>query len=644
MYEKVYFDLAAGLILFTIVISLQIRRMTKGMANRMFLHLVLFCVAASVLDMSRYFIDGNENLPIWVNYAVTILFFAVRNFSFAAYCFYIVSITDMWHKARSAFQFYVMPLPFLITIAYSIYGIFSEIPYSFDANGYFVAGSGIWLFYICNEIYGVYAVVSICIYRKYLGNRKALALLSTLLASLGAYLITQKFPQFHMDMILFSLGILFVMIVVQNPEVRRDYQSGLVRHAAYFEEMTRAFESEKPMTVLMMDIRNFKELSHILSYNKVTSFIQQISSRMNIINDKLKLSAELYYIKNGKFRVVFSGVDSKTIVKAAEAFNNLFNSQLQLEDMTIELKSIVCIVRCPQNFDNMDAFQDFDGSLLEYENDGLVVTASDVLANDEYNVVRHLNSIIENALLNGGFEVYYQPILNVHTHKFDSAEALLRLYDPKYGYIYPEVFIPAAEKNGSIHRMGEFVINEVCKFISSKDFEKLSVDYISINLSALQCLKRDFPDKVSEIITSHQISPKRICFELTESSATDSQKIFFENIEKMEKSGIRFALDDFGSGYSNITTFAHSSFSIIKFDKLFVKNYLNSRYAAILQNYMEMAKDLGKTIVIEGVETKEEAEYFSKIGCDNIQGFYYSLANQIDEYVGFLRSIDSNAV
>lgn len=637
MFEKVYFDLAAGLILLTIIISLQLRGVTKGYTNKMFIRLVSVCFGATLFDILRTIVDGNNGVPDWGKLLFSVIFFTLRNLSFVAYCFYIVSITDMWHKANSKLQLYIMPLPFFVSFVFSISSFFSTNPFFIDQNGYFVSGKGMWLFYLCNEIYGMYAVISIFVYKKYLGKRKTAALLSTVAASLIAYLINQMYPQYHMDMIFYSAGILFVMIVVQNPEVRLDYQSGLVRHAAFYDELSRSFESEKPMSIIMMDIKNFKEISHMLSYKKTSEFIGYLSTRIRLVDDRMKLHSEMYYIKDGKFRVEFVSKDDSVVMKAAEAFNNLFSAPVELEDMVLELSSIVCVVKCPENFDNIDAYQDFEGSLLEYDNDGKVVSATEVLANDEYNVVRHMDSIIEKALVENGLEVYYQPILDVETGKFDTAEALLRLYDSRYGYIYPEVFIAAAEKNGAIHRMGEFVLNEVCRFISTKEFDELHVDYISINVSVFQCLKRDFPDKVLSIINRYGVSYQKICLEITESPATDSQKVFFDNIEKLERQGITFALDDFGAGYFNVTTFANSLLNVIKFDKVFVKNMTDKRYSAILQNYVEMAKDFGKVTVIEGVETKEQAEQYVKYGCHKIQGFYYSNAVPEKEYVSFVK-------
>lgn len=637
MYEKVYFDLAALLILFTIIISLQLRGMTRGRINRMFNSMIVLCIVSSVIDILRYILDGNTAIPSWCKILITVLFFVFRNCSFAAYCFYIISITDMWHKAKSKVQLYSMPVPFIVTALFALSAFFTKVPFYFDENGFFVVGTGIWIFYICNEIYGVYAVVSIFTFRKFIGNKKSLALLSTIIASFTAYLMTQRYPQFHMDMIFCSIGILFVMIVVQNPEVRLDYQSGLVRHATYIFETNRAFESEKPMILLIIDIRNYRELSHMLSYNRISEFIRNIGNRMRIIDEKLKLNSELYYIKDGRFRITFSKLDEETVNKAVTAYNNLFNSQMAFDDTNYELKSVICVVKCPENFNNIDALQEFESSLSEFEVPGTITTASDVLASDEYNVIRHMDSIIEKALLEDGLEVYYQPVKNTKTGKFDTAEALLRLYDGRYGYIYPEKFIAAAEKSGSIHRLGEFVLNEVCSFITTKEFAELSIDYISINLSVLQCLKKDFPDKVNQIVSKYEASPYKICFEVRESSATDFQKVFLDNIETLKKRGYEFALDDFGTGYSNITTFANSSLNIVKFDKEFVNKIYASRHEAIIRNYLELAKDLGKTVVVKGVENIELADRLTEMGCDMIQGFVFSKAVSVNEYIRFIK-------
>ena len=214
-----------------------------------------------------------------------------------------------------------------------------------------------------------------------------------------------------------------------------------------------------------------------------------------------------------------------------------------------------------------------------------------------------IDTIIDHALANHKFNVYYQPIYSVTEQRFNSAEALLRLNDDKYGFISPELFIPAAEKSGAIHKIGAYVLEEVCSFIASDEYKSLGLDYIEINLSVSQCMQNNLANEVLDTLNKYHVSTDQINLEITETAASDSQKIMNENLDILNKAGVHFSLDDFGTGYSNIKRIASLPLDIIKLDKSFTKLEENPKLQIILQNTINMIKDMDMKIVVEGVET-----------------------------------------
>lgn len=183
-----------------------------------------------------------------------------------------------------------------------------------------------------------------------------------------------------------------------------------------------------------------------------------------------------------------------------------------------------------------------------------------------FDLMRDIDSIIENAITHKLFKVYYQPIYSIKDKHFNSAEALIRLFDDKYGFISPELFIPAAERSGAIHRIGAFVLDEVCRFISSEDFKKLGIDYIEVNLSVAQCMRNDLSEEILDIMKRHNVSSESINLEITETAASYSQENLVENMNELSASGIGFSLDDYGTGYSNMDRVSSMQFDIIKLD------------------------------------------------------------------------------
>ncbi|MBQ9303251.1 EAL domain-containing protein [Butyrivibrio sp.] len=230
--------------------------------------------------------------------------------------------------------------------------------------------------------------------------------------------------------------------------------------------------------------------------------------------------------------------------------------------------------------------------------------------------------------------VYAQPIYSVETGSFRSAEALMRL---KVGekLISPEVFIPIAEKSGSIHILSCIILNKVCSAISSfneyYDFDAISINCSSKELS-MDTLNRDF----MEIIEKYDIDPSKIRLEVTETAMFENYETANRNMETLSAEGIQFYLDDFGTGYSSLERVMNCPFKTIKFDKtLLYKSLHDDRMNDILSYMIEVFKKNGFITLIEGVEDESQKQYSVDRGFDYIQGYLYAKPTPIEEIKKF---------
>lgn len=255
-----------------------------------------------------------------------------------------------------------------------------------------------------------------------------------------------------------------------------------------------------------------------------------------------------------------------------------------------------------------------------------------------FDMMHDMDTIIESALSNKRFEVYYQPIYSVKEKKFHSAEALIRLKDEKYGFISPEVFIPVAEKSGAIHKIGDFVLEQVCAFIASDEYKKLGMSYIEVNLSVVQCMQPKLANHIMEILNRYGVRPEQLNLEITETAASISQQALEDNIEDLTNMGMKFSLDDFGTGYSNMQRIVKLPFDIIKLDRTFTELYDNPKLGIVLTNAINMIKAMKMKIVVEGVETAEMLKLFSELECEYIQGYYFSKPIPREEFVKFIQA------
>ena len=251
---------------------------------------------------------------------------------------------------------------------------------------------------------------------------------------------------------------------------------------------------------------------------------------------------------------------------------------------------------------------------------------------------RKIQEEIQKALINREFKVLYQPIWDKESDTIHSAEALVRTPIGELGFISPEEFIPISEKTGDIIEIGEFVFEEVCKMFSEHNVKQYGVEFIEVNLSTVQCMQRNLAKRFKEILDKYNVSASSINLEITESAAANSPEMFINTMSELKKLGFTFSMDDYGTGYSNLSHMYDTDFDIIKLDKSILWNSYKSKKAdIILQNTVKMIKEMEHNIVIEGVETEEQKEYVSRLGCDYCQGYYFSKPVAKEEFIEYCK-------
>ena len=251
--------------------------------------------------------------------------------------------------------------------------------------------------------------------------------------------------------------------------------------------------------------------------------------------------------------------------------------------------------------------------------------------------------IVSTAIAENGIEMFYQPIYNIKEKKFSNFEALVRLKDKTtIGFISPEEFIPLAEKHGMIMKLSDRIFNQVFEFVSREKLEERGISHIEVNLSGLQSVDAALPDQMTKLIETYRLNPNIVNLEITESIAITSSFMLKKNMDELKKIGCTFSMDDFGTGYSNLSQIAHVDYELIKIDKSLLwpcfddGNADRDNAKIILETMINMILRLGKKIVVEGVETKEQFEYLEKLGVTFIQGYYFSKPLPAAEYIEFI--------
>ena len=239
---------------------------------------------------------------------------------------------------------------------------------------------------------------------------------------------------------------------------------------------------------------------------------------------------------------------------------------------------------------------------------------------------------MEFALQERQFEVWYQPIYRATTGQAVQAEALVRWQHPSEGLIEPTLFVPIFEHNGFIVRLDRYVWEEVAKFLAAEKEQYGTAMPVSVNVSRLNFYNHGLLEFLLELLRRYKLAPDLIRLEVTEQAYMENPQQIAKAIEEFRAKGFRVLMDNFGSGASSLKMLKNLPVDVLKVDMRFLHGGDEQRARAILAAIVQTAKAMDTGLIMEGVETKEEVDFLTSIGCDAMQGYYYAWPMPAEEF------------
>lgn len=387
---------------------------------------------------------------------------------------------------------------------------------------------------------------------------------------------------------------------------------------------TDSVSMKRKFLVVYLNFPQLKNVNYAIHNEKVEETAANVCRRI----EKLHHMVHIYRFTNDEFAMILYIKDENKIKQFLNNVEMAIIDYMTASSYTINYRIAAIqsnpVVSSTHKLSSMSAYL-FNKIANEPGNQCYLATDKDYKEfHEAYKIeqllldIRNRNDLDDERVL-----CYAQPIFSVNNNSFRTAEALMRL-SLDGTIIYPDKFIPIAEKNNCIHTLTRIILNKVCKIVA--EFEKkYDFDAITINCSSSELSNRNLFDELMAIINSNNIMPEHIRLELTESAMFDDFNMVIHNMEKLNESGIKFYLDDFGTGYSNLERIISCPFNTIKFDKtLLYKSLDNSAVSDIVSHLTSVFKEQGFVLLIEGVENEEQASYSIDKGFDYIQGYKYA--------------------
>lgn len=389
--------------------------------------------------------------------------------------------------------------------------------------------------------------------------------------------------------------------------------------------------------VVFVDLDGFAVLNEGFGHEVGDMIINEIGQR---IGKTIRPDDTVSRFSGDIFAVLLDPVDSVTgSIQACQRILNAVQEPISVNDSILNLTATIGIAVNMGEYDAAeDMLRDADTALHRAKIDaqGSYVVFDSAMYEDAVKFI-DLKSGMQKAVLDGVFQVHYQPIVSVETGKLVSMEALIRWPHPEQGMVSPADFIPIAESTGLILPIGEFVLRSVCQQVSRWSDMGFDGFRVAVNFSARQ-FEVDVTELIKKTMSEAGILPQSLALEITEGLAMKNLDRNTEMLADLKQLGVSISMDDFGTGYSSLSYLKRFPLNTLKIDRSFIKDiHENEDDQEITRAIIAMGQSLNLATLAEGVESEEQVEILRGYGCDYIQGYFYSRplpADEMTEYLG----------
>ena len=553
------------------------------------------------------------------------------------YTFYAFTIAAIFHQLQylSCWKKILILLPNLFLDGLIIASPWTEWVF-YIQDGECMPGK---FYLVMIGIRALYAVVATC---YAMSNRKLLpgifgqsiTLISCI--TVGEFIMFILLREESVFYVVLVLNVIILSLVLTVVEFYRDVQTQLFNSEAFEQYINKEINKKGNQTLYLIKMKNYEYLKENCHEMALFGAVKELA-------DCLKEYSQLtsvYYLGNGRYTIIVPKKSAFSEEKFLKELEERFCIPFDVIGASVTLSLFVSIINLESGKINKSNFWKYFKACdnMKYRStQAIEVVYGDHFGIDHLQRYHDVEEAIQRALVEQEFRMYYQPVVDADTQKVVCAEALIRLYDRVLGFISPEEFIPISEASGKILEISDFVIDSVFQLIKEHDLKSLGIEFVEMNLSMIQCMDSNLPEKLKYYLDKYEIDPKYVNLEITETATSYDEERLRKQLEIIKKMGFSFSLDDYGTGYSNLVRVLEYPVDIIKLDKTVVWSAFHStdNYSTI-KNLIFMFHDVRRKIVAEGVESEEQMKELVNLGCDYLQGYYYSKPIPPEDLIKFI--------
>lgn len=399
-----------------------------------------------------------------------------------------------------------------------------------------------------------------------------------------------------------------------------DALTGLSNRSVFDQHLAQSVEqarrSGQSLAVICIDLDRFKVVNDVHGHLAGDLLLVETADRLRSVTRGHELVAR---VGGDEFIIVQQGGDRADATAVASRVIEALARRFVIGGTTVLTGASVGIAIFPDDASTADELsQKADTALYSAKEAGKgVARFYDAAIERHIEARRAIEMALPRAIREDRLAVHYQPIANVGTGSISGYEALLRWTDPDLGVIDPEVFIAVAEEKGLIRELGMWVLHRACR--DARAWR--SPLAVCVNFSPVQFLQEDLAKSVALVLAETGVDPRRLEVEVTESVLISEPEKALCIFNELKALGVRISLDDFGTGYSSLSYFRVFPFDKVKIDRSFVSDLAGGTAREIVRSVIELSKNLGITVVAEGVETQFQLDLLRELRCEQVQGY-----------------------
>lgn len=382
--------------------------------------------------------------------------------------------------------------------------------------------------------------------------------------------------------------------------------------------------NNKKGALIFIDIDNFKIFNDNLGHHFGNIILKLFSQSITTLLGKY---GELARLEGDKFAILIHEFnDIKEVEEICNKIYEYLKKPFEIMDNQVYITVNLGVAVFPDNSSDSDELFKFcDFAMYESKRRGKnMYTFFYKQLSESYLRKVLIESELKNSIIKNELNISYQPQIDTLSNEIIGLEALLRWNNSKLGNISPGEFIPIAESIGYIIEIGNWVLDEALKTACMWKEKGYKFNTISVNISPIQLKRSDFKDNLLNSCAKYSVPPSLLEIEITEGTLMEICKDKIEVLNELMESGINIALDDFGTGYSSMNYLITLPVNTLKIDKSFIDNIENYKNKAVIESIVSLSKSLKYKIITEGVETRDQLDVLTDLGCNIIQGYYFS--------------------